>query len=263
MTFSVAASQAATSQAAIAPRPSPATSGSTAPSVEKGRCAACSARTKGPCGALSSDQLPDLTAATRTMDHLSAQMVVHEGDAADAVFTVMSGMLKLYKTLPDGRQQITGFATVGDVIGLASGDGYAYSAETVTASTVCRVPRAALLRVMDQHPAVQGRLLAMASIELSAAQDQILLLGCKTAVERVSSFLLALSRRSRKTAEGVPAVFLPMSKMDVGAYLGLRPETLSRVLRKLEESGSITRLSNDRIRIDDVAALEASATVGA
>ncbi len=225
----------------------------------KGHCAGCSARNKGLCAALTAGELPDLSASSRPLDLLSATPVVMEGEEAEAVFTVMSGMLKLYKTLPDGRQQITGFATAGDVIGLAVGQGYAYTAETVTASTVCRMPRAALRRMMERHPAVQGRLLAMTSVELSAAQDQILLLGCKTAVERVSSFLLALSRRSRPLPDGTPSVFLPMPKVDIGAYLGLRPETLSRVLRKLEEAGAITRLTNDRIRIENPAALEAAA----
>ena len=261
MTFSVAAT--AEAPVSILAATSVSTAATAGPAAEKSRCAACSARTKGLCAALPGEQLPDLTTSSRTINLLSASPVVHEGEEAEAVFTVVSGMLKLYKTLPDGRQQITGFATVGDVIGLSSGQGYAYTAETVTASTVCRVPRAALQRLMERHPAVQARLLAMTSVELLAAQDQILLLGCKTAAERVSSFLLALSRRSKRLADGSPSVFLPMPKVDIGAYLGLRPETLSRVLRKLEDAGTITRLTNDRIRLDDVSALEAAATVGA
>lgn len=254
MTFSVAA----TTTAAVAPPPMPAPQPRSAEAVT-GRCAGCSARSKGLCGALAAGDLPTLSTTSRPLDLLSATPVVMEGEEAEAVFTVMSGMLKLYKTLPDGRQQITGFATAGDVIGLAVGTGYAYTAETVTASTVCRMSRTALRRLMERHPAVQGRLLAMTSVELLAAQDQILLLGCKTAVERVSSFLLALSRRSRPLADGTPSVFLPMPKVDIGAYLGLRPETLSRVLRKLEGAGAITRLTNDRIRIENPAVLEAAA----
>ncbi len=259
MTFSVAA----TAEAPVAIFAATSVSAAAIPAAEKSRCASCSARTKGLCAALPAEQLSDLTTSSRTINLLSASPVVHEGEEAEAVFTVVSGMLKLYKTLPDGRQQITGFATVGDVIGLSSGQGYAYTAETVTASTVCRVPRAALQRLMERHPAVQARLLAMTSVELSAAQDQILLLGCKTAAERVSSFLLAISRRSKRLADGSPSVFLPMPKVDIGAYLGLRPETLSRVLRKLEDAGTITRLTNDRIRLNDVTALEAAATVAA
>ena len=259
MTFSVATTAAVASpMPAAMPAPHPRAAEPVSVPVP-GRCAGCSARSKGLCAALTAGDLPDLSVSSRPLDLLSATPVVMEGEEAQAVFTVMSGMLKLYKTLPDGRQQITGFATAGDVIGLAVGTGYAYTAETVTASTVCRIPQTALRRLMERYPAVQGRLLAMTSVELSAAQDQILLLGCKTAVERVSSFLLALARRSRPLADGTPSVFLPMPKVDIGAYLGLRPETLSRVLRKLEEAGAITRLTNDRIRIEDPAALEAAA----
>ncbi len=260
MTFSVAAETIAAAPVSI---PATVAVPGSAAATEKSRCAGCAARSKGLCAALPAEELPELTAASRTINLLSSTPVVLEGAEADSVFTVVSGMLKLYKTLPDGRQQITGFATAGDVIGLAVGEAYAYTAETVTASTVCRAPRSALHRLMERRPAVQGRLLAMTSVELSAAQDQILLLGCKTAVERVASFLLALSRRSRPLPDGSPSVFLPMPKVDIGAYLGLRPETLSRVLRKLEDAGAITRLTNDRIRLDDAATLEATATLAA
>lgn len=239
------------------------------------RCTHCSSRRNGICSSLDDAILAGLAVVTRKGDLLSGRVVMHEGDAADTVYTVLSGMLKLYKSLPDGRQQITGFATAGDVIGLAIGELYAYSAETVSPVSLCRIPTADLRRILGKSPALQARLLTLTSVELSAAQDQILLLGCKTAVERVASFLLALAARARTgaihladsgqvtQAEGddAPVVFLPMTKADIGAYLGLRPETLSRVFRKLEDAGSIRRVSKDRIRLDDIAALQALATI--
>ncbi|WP_448188842.1 Crp/Fnr family transcriptional regulator [Azospirillum sp. sgz301742] len=218
-------------------------------------CSSCQARNKGMCGAVPAAELSGLGAISRTRVLASGMPVAREGDHADAVYTVVSGMLKLYKMLPDGRQQITGFATSGDMVGLSYGETFAYTAETITAATVCRFPRNGLTVMMGRHPALQARLLAMTSIELTAAQDQILLLGCKNAAERIGSFLLALARRSAEEGVTETTVFLPMQKTDMSAYLGLRPETLSRQFRKLEESGLIERVAADRIRLIDMAAL--------
>ncbi|WP_431857693.1 Crp/Fnr family transcriptional regulator [Azospirillum sp.] len=213
-------------------------------------CSSCQARAKGMCAALSAAELSGLAAISRSRVLASGLPVIHEGEHADAVYTVMSGMLKLFKMLPDGRQQITGFASAGDMIGLSYGDSFAYTAETITAATVCRFPRTGLSTMMARHPHLQGRLLAMTSIELTAAQDQILLLGCKNAAERIGSFLLALARRAEGAEKDPqPTVFLPMQKTDMSAYLGLRPETLSRQFRKLEDAGLIERVAADRIRL--------------
>lgn len=220
-------------------------------------CSSCRARAKGMCGAVPAAELSALGAISRTKVLASGMPVAREGDHADAVYTVVSGMLKLYKVLPDGRQQITGFAASGDMVGLSYGETFAYTAETITAATVCRFPRNGLNAMMARRPELQGRLLAMTSIELTAAQDQILLLGCKNAAERIASFLLALVRRSAGGAasEGEQTVFLPMQKTDMSAYLGLRPETLSRQFRKLEDGGLIERVAADRIRLIDMSTL--------
>ncbi|HYG86075.1 MAG TPA: helix-turn-helix domain-containing protein [Azospirillum sp.] len=225
-------------------------------------CSSCPARDKGLCAALPGAELSALSALSRSKVLASNQTIVREGEHADAIFTVVSGMLKLYKMLPDGRQQITGFANSGDMVGLSFGDSFAYTAETVSAATVCRFPRAQLNTLMARIPQLQGRLLALTSIELTAAQDQILLLGCKNATERICSFLLALARRSPEADAAAPTVFLPMQKMDMSAYLGLRPETLSRQFRKLEDAGLIDRVSAVRIRLNDPAALEDMAAQG-
>lgn len=226
--------------------------GGVAPVRRETFCSSCQARDRGMCGALTAAELSGLAAISRSRVLAGGLPVIREGEQADAVYTVMSGMLKLFKTLPDGRQQITGFAGIGDMVGLSYGDGFAYTAETITAATVCRFPRAGLGAMMTRHPALQARLLAMTSIELTAAQDQILLLGCKNAAERIGSFLLTLAHRMPgRGDEPQPTVFLPMQKTDMGAYLGLRPETLSRQFRKLEEAGLIERVAADRIRLLD------------
>ncbi len=216
-------------------------------------CFACPARAHGACSALSDQALPEMAAIAQTKGMAAGGTLVHEGDDAGAIHTVVSGMLKIFKTLPDGRQQITGFATVGDTVGLVHGSAHVYTAEAITSVVTCRVGRRPLSGVIARNPAVQARLLAITSLELAAAQEQILLLGCKRGAERVCSFLLTLARRNGHDCEtGRPVIALPMLKTDMGAYLGLRPETISRILRRLEDAGAITRTSNVDIRLDDL-----------
>jgi CRP/FNR family transcriptional regulator len=146
-------------------------------------------------------------------------------------------MLKLSKLLPDGRRQITGFLLPGDYLGLAFAERYICSAEAVTPVRLCRFPRSAFLALLDQFPALEKALLGRAATELAAAQKQMLLLGRKTARERVASFLLQLAER--EGADDGMAMDLPMTRTDIADYLGLTIETVSRTLTNLRKTGLI------------------------
>lgn len=179
------------------------------------------------------------------------QALFAEGDAADAVFRVVDGVIRLYKLLPDGRRQIIGFLQAGDMVGLAFAARYLYSAETVTATTVQRIARGQLDALLDAQPALARRLLSVTTSELVAAQDQMLLLGRKTALEKLASFLLALSRRSA----GNRAIALPMSRGDIADYLGLTTETVSRGFTKLKTGRLIRILDGGKVELLDRDAL--------
>ena len=113
------------------------------------------------------------------------------------VFNVTSGVVKLYKLMLDGRRQITGFLLPGDFLGLASRTGYSYSAEAVTPVSLCRFPRHRLEEAFDRFPHLQRRLFDIANDELVAAQDQMLLLGRKTALEKnILIFIVPLRARA-------------------------------------------------------------------
>ena len=122
-------------------------------------------------------------------------MLFEEGDPADDVFTITAGMIKLYKLMSDGRRQIVGFLVPGDFLGLAFGRTYVYSAEAVVATTTCRFRPQQFLALLDACPTLEKEILTRTATELAAAQEQMLLLGRKTARERVASFVLALARR--------------------------------------------------------------------
>lgn len=218
-------------------------------------CGACTVRSLTVCAALEPEELRRLAEILQTSRVEAGRTVFSEGDAADALYNVTSGTVKLYKLLPDGRRQITGFLVTGDFLGLAVNDSYAYTAETVTNASLCRFPRKKIDALMDEFPKMQRRLFSMASNELAAAQDQMLLLGRKTAKEKICSFLLLLSQRAARRGYKENPVFVPMSRADIADYLGLTTETVSRTFTQLKTSGVISLLEGNKVLIADLDAL--------
>jgi len=201
-------------------------------------------------------------AATRVMA-VSTMQKAHggetlfsEGDDADGIYEVVSGMLRLYKLLPDGRRQITGFLSAGQILGLAPEGTHVYSAEAITDVTLCRYPRAGFDRLIDEVPGLARRLLAVTSHELRAAQDQMLLLGRKAAAEKVASFLLLMADQQGSDDD----VAVPMARSDIADYLGLTVETVSRTFTKLKTEGFIALPTPNQVGILDRDALEDFAT---
>jgi CRP/FNR family transcriptional regulator, anaerobic regulatory protein len=202
-------------------------------------CESCAARSLSICGAMRAEDLGRLAAA-RTHQHVAAgETFLDEGEAATHFFNIIDGAVKVFKLMPDGRRQITGFLFAGDLLGLAFNDSYTYSAEAITPVKICRFPRRQLERLLDEFPKMERRLLAMASNELAAAQEQMMLLGRKTAHERIASFLLSLARRAERFGGDSQRVQLPMTRTDIADYLGLTTETASRVFTSLKKRGYI------------------------
>jgi CRP/FNR family transcriptional regulator len=152
---------------------------------------------------------------------------------------MVEGAVKLYKLLPDGRRQITGFLFPGDFLGVALNQTYAYSAEAMTDVRLCRFPRQRMEGLLRDLPKLEHRLLERAGNELVAAQEQMLLLGRKTARERLASFLLSLSARAAKRGQPASPLNLPMSRADIADFLGLTTETVSRTFTQFKKAGVI------------------------
>jgi len=190
------------------------------------------------------------------------EVMFAEGDNADAVYEVVRGTLKIYKLLPDGRRQVTGFLATGHLVGLAHEQQYLYTAEAITQVTVCRYPRTRFERLVDELPGFAMRLLAASSDELRAAQDQMVLLGRKFAEEKIASFLQMMGQH-RGGGEDPDEILLPMSRTDIADYLGLTMETVSRTLSKLKSDGVIAIPCASSIKLRDRARLQRLAgTVG-
>lgn len=215
-------------------------------------CAACAVRHLTVCAALGEDELRYLSSIVSHVELGPGQSLFQEGEEARSVYSVTAGTMKIYKLLPDGRCQVTGFLFPGDFLGLAHEQTYAYSAEAVTYTALCRYTRKQLETMLERFPQMEQRLLGMAKHELVVAQEQMLLLGRKTARERLASFLLTLSRDATRRGQPADPVFIPMSRSDIGDYLGLTTETVSRTFTQLKRDALIAAESGNRVRLLDV-----------
>jgi CRP/FNR family transcriptional regulator len=214
-------------------------------------CSACSVRHQTVCGALSPEELHRLDAIVGKVTAEPRQTIFSEGDDADFVYNVTAGSAKVYKLMADGRRQVTGFLFPGDFLGLAFNNLHAYSAEAIEKTELCRFPRRKLEALFEEFPKMEKRLLGMAADELAAAQDQMLLLGRKSAKEKIASFLRALSQRQLHRRQPDNPVHVPMSRADIADYLGLTTETVSRTLTQLKQQGLISLREGAMIEFRD------------
>ena len=223
-------------------------------------CQSCAARALSICGAMDAANLGRLAMARNSHQVEAGETFVSEGEKATHFFNIVDGSVKVYKLMPDGRRQITGFLFAGDLLGLAVEDTYTYSAEALTPVSVCRFPRRQLEGLLDAFPKMEKRLLAIASNELAAAQEQMMLLGRKTAQERIATFLLMLARREVRIGRSANVLRLTMTRTDIADYLGLTTETVSRTFTSFKKRGWIELDHGGAVVLSDPDALEDSAT---
>lgn len=227
-------------------------------------CSHCGARAYSVCNAIDVRDLDRLASAAVQLTIEPGRCFIEEGDPAEHFFNVTAGTAKLFKLLPDGRRQITGFAGPGHFLGLAVSSSYSFSAEAVEPMRICRFSRPKLRALLDDFPAMEKKLLEVASNELVAAQEQMLLLGRKTARERLASFLIGRTEVPTHClghkGGSAETVMLPMTRSDIADYLGLTIETVSRTLTKLKADGLIEIPSTETVVIRRHAALDDIAT---
>jgi len=175
-----------------------------------------------------------------------------EGDAADSFFKVAEGVVRTCKFLSDGRRQIEGFHVAGDVFGFEAGAGHRLSAEAVCDCRVTSHRRRGLEGLAAADLALSRQLLSYAMRGMTRAQDHSLLLGRKSAVEKVAAFLMEWAQHS----VGCQTITLAMTRQDIADYLGLTIETVSRTLSQLERDAVIEIPTARQIRFKNSAALQ-------
>jgi CRP/FNR family nitrogen fixation transcriptional regulator len=165
-----------------------------------------------------------------------------EKEPADCIYKVLSGTVRTYRALIDGRRQVGAFYLPGDMFGLESGEEHVFSAEAVVDAKILVIDRSLVVSLAACDNEVARQLWALMGRELQRTQDHLLLL-IKTAHERVSAFLLEMADRIESSDE----VELTMSRQDIADYLGLTIETVSRMLTQLENASAIALPTSKRI----------------
>lgn len=225
-------------------------------------CQACEARHRGVCGALDSDQLVALARTSSKQTIEPGAELVGDMETVDHYSNVLAGVVKLTKTLSDGRQQIVGLQFAPDFLGRPFKTESAVNAEAATNVSLCSFPKAAIERMLKQSPELEHRLLRQTLKELDEARDWMLTLGRKTASEKVASFLLLIANHIDPTLdEGEEKVTfdLPLTRADIADFLGLTIETVSRQFTKLRAEGVISIENNRHIIVARRERLEARA----
>ncbi|MGE0035268.1 MAG: helix-turn-helix domain-containing protein [Xanthobacteraceae bacterium] len=173
-----------------------------------------------------------------------------ENEPAEYLYKVISGSVRTYKVLSDGRRQIGAFYLPGDIFGLEMGDDHSFSAEAIVDSNISIIKRSTVVALAQRDNDIARQLWTLTGEELRRVQDHILLL-IKTAQERVASFLLEMAARMSCDK----AFELPMSRQDIADYLGLTIETVSRTLTHLESTAAIELPSSRHVVLRNRAAL--------
>ena len=177
------------------------------------------------------------------------------GDSFESLYVIRSGAIKTYLICEDGEEQIIGFYGPGETIGfgaIANGQ-YRCNATALDTSSICKVSFEAVSRLCDRSPATLRELIRGISAE-TVRLAEMLLLGRKTADQRVASFLLSQSAHQHERGYSATALTLSMSRTDIGRYLGVTVETVSRVLTRLQAQGALTK-DRQQIRVHDLKAL--------
>jgi CRP/FNR family transcriptional regulator, anaerobic regulatory protein len=169
----------------------------------------------------------------------SGKTIFSESEFADDVFGLSQGVVRLYKLLPDGRRQIIAFALPGDFLGMPLADRHNFSADAIGEVALCRFSRADLTEFIQSSPNIMQLMIEFAMRELDMAQDQLLLLGNGSAEEKVAIFLVGWHNRLARLTALSGTVPLPMRRQDIADFLGLKLETVSRTLAKLEQKNVI------------------------
>lgn len=186
--------------------------------------------------------------------------IYHEGDHGDALFNITTGVVKTYRVLPDETERISAFLFPDDLFGLAEEGKYANSAKAVTAVAAYRLPVTALESRLRKDAALDFHLICKLCHDLREAQRHAFLLGRHHALAKVAMFLQLLEHHQDARGESTKELYLPMSRSDIGDYVGMSLETVSRSFRTLASRSIIAFRDKRHVKIEDRARLETLAS---
>jgi len=202
-------------------------------------CAECSIRQLSVCAALDRAELRELVHLGRQVYFRPGETVFAQEEMTTSFYNLLEGVMRLYKLLADGRRQIIGFALPGDFLGLAASSRHNFSADAIGAVELCQFSRSGFAKFSQNKPDLLRRINELAVKELGQAQNHMVLLGRRSAEEKVATFLVGWRNRMAELPGPSHTLPLPMSRQDIADYLGLTIETVSRTFTKFERDGVI------------------------
>ena len=228
-------------------------------------CDLCVVRNRAICAALDAGELQALNAIGRRRNLAAGESLMWEGEDSVLVANVVEGVLKLSTGTEDGREQIVGVVYPSDFIGRPFGETTGYGVTALTDARVCIFGRKDFDAFAREHPALEHKLLERTLGELDRTRRWMLLLGRKSASEKVATFLLEMSERlmpmgcNDLAEQALRALVLPFSRQQIADILGLTIETVSRQFTRLKADGVIDLPSRREVMILDRRALQAEA----
>lgn len=224
-----------------------------------GHCGPCVIRQRGICGSLTEDELLQFRRISRRRTYEPGEIILSSDEKADLFAAVFSGVVKLTKILFDGRQQVVGLLLPPDCLGRPYGKVNPFFAEAATKVELCCYSYSAFEGLLEEFSGLKQSLFEQTLDELDAARDWMVVLGRKTAEERVASLLLLLATRSTLATHGratETVVFeLQLKRVEIASFLGLSYETVCRQISALKKKGIIRLTGTRRFSVPDLEAL--------
>ena len=222
---------------------------------ERVKCSDCPIRHRAVCARCDEDELSELERIKTYRTFKPGEVVIWRGDDLRYVSSVVYGIATLTKSLDDGRMQMVGLLLPSDFIGRPGRNKLDFDVTAASELTLCCFERKPFEKLLGQTPHITERLVEMAMDELDAARDWMVLLGRKTAREKLATFLHMLVQRCVIQNTAAPEVVLPLTREEIASYLGLTLETVSRQLGTFKRDGIVEFSDRRRFVVRDLAAL--------
>lgn len=222
----------------------------------EGRCSSCPIRHRAVCSYCETAELMRLDEIKYYRTVPAGQTILWAGDRMEFVGSIVSGVASLTQTMEDGRRQMVGLLLPSDFIGRPGRDTVRFDVTAVSETVICCFRRKPFEQLLEEIPRLRKRLLEMALDELDAARDWMLLLGRKTAREKISSLLAIIAKRELNEADFAPSqeinFDLPLTREAMSDYLGLTLETVSRQISALKRDGIIKLKGNRHVIVPKI-----------
>lgn len=222
-------------------------------------CEFCGIRKSSICGVLSNQQLSELYAKSSIRHFQAGEILILNDSSGRDAFTVKSGDLILFKMLSDGRRQVLGFLFKGDFMGIDKRTESGIGIQALTDVEICHFQPSYFYKFIHEAPNLEDEILRLTFEDLNNARSHLTVLGRKTAVERVASFIQYMVARGVQAGGCVDTAFLHMTRGDIADYLGLTTETVSRIFSMLKRDGSIQLFELGGVRLLKPEKIEAMA----